>query len=80
MDHTDERPRYRSHLIPRTRDGWVATVAFLALFTLCMPPVTHTLWNRTEPWILGAPFFYAVLFFVYTALIGVLIWVWRREL
>jgi hypothetical protein len=45
-----------------------------------MPPVTHTLWNRTEPWILGAPFLYAVLFFVYTAVIGVLIWVYRRGL
>ena len=76
----DRRPHFRTHWLPRTRDGWIALAAFLLLFSLCMPPVTHTLWNRTEPWILGAPFLYAVLFFVYTALVGVLIWVYRRRL
>ena len=76
----DDRPHFRTHYLPRTRDGWIALVAFLALFALCMPPVTHTLWNRVEPWILGVPFFYAVLCFVYTALVGVLIWVHRRGL
>jgi hypothetical protein len=74
----DDRPTYRSHYRPRTRDGWVATIAFLALFVLCMPPVTHMVLNRTEPWILGFPFFYAALFFVYTALISVLVWALRR--
>ncbi len=76
----DERPRYRSHWIPRTRDGRVAVVVFVALFALCMPPVTHTLWNRTEPWILGVPFLYGILGLVYAALVGVLLWVWRRGL
>jgi hypothetical protein len=69
----------RSHWIPRTRDGWVATVAFFALFVLAMPPVTHTLLNRVEPWILGVPFLFAALFAVYTALIVVLIWTLRRR-
>ena len=53
-------------------------MAFLVLFALCMPPVTHTVLNRTDPWILGTPFFYAALFVVYSALIGVLIWALRR--
>lgn len=72
-----DEPR-RSHLIPRTRDGWIATIAFLALFLLAMPPITHTVLNRTEPWISGLPFLYVALLVVYTALIGVLIWTLRR--
>ncbi len=71
-------PPTRSHYVPRTRDGWIATIAFLALFALCMPPVTHVLLNRTEPWILGVPFFYGALFLVYCALILVLIWALRK--
>lgn len=69
----------RSHLIPRTRDGWIAVVAFLAVFLLALPPVTHTVLNRTEPWILGAPFLYSALLAVYVALIAILIWAWRRQ-
>ena len=71
-------PKYRSHFVPRTRDGWIATVAFLVLFAVAMPPVTHTLLNRIYPTILGLPFLYAVLLFVYLALIGVLVWALRR--
>ena len=67
-----------SHFIPRTRDGWIATIAFVVLLLLAMPPVTHTLLNRVEPWILGLPFFYAVLLGIYTALIGVLLWALKR--
>lgn len=74
----DDYPSYRSHLVPRTRDGRIAVVAFLALLALAMPPVTHTLLNRMEPVILGMPFLYAVLLFVYFALLGVLIWAYRR--
>lgn len=72
-------PRYRSHLVPRTRDGWTALVAFLGLLALALPPVTHTLLNRLEPVILGLPFLYAVLLFVYFGLIGVLVWTYRRK-
>ena len=72
------RPRYRSHYLPRTRDGRIATVAFLVLFALCMPPVTHTVLNRTDPWVLGTPFLYAALLVVYCGLIAVLIWALRR--
>lgn len=75
----NERPRYRSHLIPRTRDGWIATAAFLVLFLIAEPPIVDTLLNRIHPWILGMPFLYAVLLGVYVALIFVLIWtLWRR--
>lgn len=70
--------RRRSHLVPRTRDGRIATVAFVVLFALAMPPMTHTLWNRAEPWVAGLPFFFVVLLVVYLALIGVLIWTLRR--
>ncbi|HSH75090.1 MAG TPA: hypothetical protein VLA09_05385 [Longimicrobiales bacterium] len=68
----------RSHWIPRTRDGWTATIAFVALFLLAMPPVTHTALNRVEPWIFGVPFIFAALLVVYVALIAVLIWALRR--
>jgi hypothetical protein len=74
----DDYPRYRSHLVPRTRDGWLATGAFLALLALAMPPVTHALLNRVEPVLLGLPFLYAWLLLVYFALIGVLVWAYRR--
>jgi hypothetical protein len=71
-------PRRRSHWIPRTRDGWTATIAFVALFLLALPPVTHTVLNRVEPSVLGVPFFFAALLAIYTALIGVLVWALRR--
>lgn len=74
----DDYPKYRSHLIPRTRDGWIATIAFLALLALAMPPVTHAALNRVEPLILGMPFLYAVLLGIYLALIAVLVWAYRR--
>jgi hypothetical protein len=67
-----------SHLTPRTRDGWIATVTFLALFLMAMPPVTHRVLDRPEVWVFGVPFFFAALLAVYTALIGVLIWTLRR--
>lgn len=69
---------YRSHYLPRTKRGWVALVAFLALFGLTQPPVVHGLVNRTEPWLWGLPFLYAWLLAVYAALILVLLWaLWR---
>ena len=73
----NEPPR-RSRFLPRSRDGWIATVAFAAVFLLAMPPVTHTLLNRIEPSVLGVPFLYLALFGVYLALILVLIWAYRR--
>ena len=75
----DDYPKYRSHLVPRTRDGWIATVAFLAVLALAMPPVTHRLLNRMEPVILGLPFLYAVLLADYFVLVGVLVWTYRRR-
>ena len=72
--------RRPSRFLPRHRDGWIATVAFVALFSLAMPPVTHTLLDRVEPWVFGIPFFFASLFVVYLALIGVLLWSYRRGL
>jgi hypothetical protein len=68
----------QSHFVPRTRDGRIATIAFLALFALAMPPVTHTVLNRIEPWVAGLPFLYASLLAVYTGLIVVLLWALRR--
>ena len=43
-----------------------------------MPPVSHTLFNRIEPRVVGLPFLYVALFGVYVALIAVLIWAYRR--
>ncbi len=80
----DETPRStelpRSHLTPRTREGWIATIAYVALFLLAMPPVTHRLLDRPEVWVAGVPFFFAALFVVYSALIVVLVWSLRRGL
>ena len=69
-----------SRFLPRTRDGWIAATAFVALFLLAMPPLTHTLLDRAEPPVLGIPFFFAALFLIYSALIGVLVWAYRRGL
>lgn len=74
----DDYPRYRSHLVPRTRDGWIATATFLAVLALAMPPVTHRFLNRLEPVILGLPFLYAVLLALYFLLVAVLVWTYRR--
>jgi O-antigen ligase len=75
---SDGYPRYRSHFLPRSRAGWVAASLFLALLALAQPPFVHAFVNRTEPWILGLPFLYAWLLFVYVTLIGVLLWALRR--
>ncbi len=73
-----EYPRYRSHYLPRTRDGWICVLAFLGLFALTQPPFVHGVANRIAPWLLGLPFLYAYLLLLYVALIGVLIWAQRR--
>jgi len=69
----------RSHYLPRTRDGWIATVLFLALFALTQPPFVHGFANRIEPTVLGLPFLYVYLLVLYFAMIGVLIWALRRD-
>ncbi|MEJ2203384.1 MAG: hypothetical protein P8170_04690 [Gemmatimonadota bacterium] len=74
----DDTPRFRPHLVPRTRDGRIATIAFVALFLLAMPPMTHLVLNRVQPQVLGLPFLYVSLFVIYVALIGVLLWAYRR--
>ena len=68
----------RSHFVPRTREGWIATISFVVLFALAMPPITHTVLDRAEPSVLGAPFFFVALFAIYTALTVVLIWALRK--
>ena len=74
-----EYPHYRSHYRPRTRNGWIAVISFLALLALTQPPLVYVLANRIEPRILGLPFLYMYLLVVYVALIGVLIWAqWRK--
>jgi len=73
-------PSFRSHLVPRTRNGWVAVLLFLLLFFLVEPPLVYSFANRVEPWVLGVPFLYAYLLAIYLALIGVLLWALRRGL
>ena len=68
----------RSHFVPRTLEGRLATVAFVVLFLLAMPPVTHALWDRPDRWIAGWPFFFVVLFLVYSGLVAILLWALRR--
>ena len=74
------RPEFRSHFLPRNRNGRVAVILFALLMAMVEPPVVHSLANRVEPWILGVPFLYAYLFVLYTLLIGVLLWALRRDL
>lgn len=71
MNDSDGAPR--SHYLPRTGAGWVAVAAFLGLFAFAEPPLVFLLANRADPWILGLPFLYAYLLFVYVALIAVLL-------
>jgi len=71
---------YRSHLLPRTGEGWVAVLLFLGLFALVEPPFVYSLANRVEPWLLGFPFLYTYLLVLYSAIICVLIWALRRKL
>ncbi|MCI0435638.1 MAG: hypothetical protein L0271_18630 [Gemmatimonadetes bacterium] len=68
----------QSHFRPRTRDGWIATLLFIALFLLAQPPIVHRFANRIEPWIAGMPFLYVYLTVVYAGLIAVLIWTRMR--
>lgn len=68
----------KSHFRPRTREGWTATVAFVVLFLLAMPPLTHAVWDRPGSWIAGWPAFFVVLFLIYCALVGVLVWALRK--
>ncbi len=67
-----------SHYRPRSRRGWLAVVAFLGLLALTQPPFVHSWANRIEPWLLGFPFLYAYLLIIYSAMIAVLIWAYRR--
>lgn len=71
--------RFRSHWLPRTGRGRAATAAYVALFLLAMPPVTHAVWDVPDRWVLGVPFFFVALLVVYSLLIGVLIWVYWSE-
>lgn len=69
----------RSHYLPRTRNGWIATILFLVCMVLSQPPIVHGLMNRVEPWVLGMPFLYAYLLVVYVLGIAVLIWaLWKN--
>ena len=70
----------QSHWLPRSRDGRIAVILFVALMALAQPPVVHRLVNRIEPWVLGLPFLYVWLLGVYLAMIGVLLWAQRRGL
>ena len=69
----------RSHYLPRTRNGRIATIAFIAAMALAQPPIVHSLMNRTEPLILGTPFLFAYLLVVYFLGIAVLVWALRKK-
>jgi len=53
---------------------------FLALFAFTQPPLVFWIGNRIEPDAGGVPFLYVYLLVLYVALIGVLLWVRRRNL
>lgn len=68
----------RSHFLPRTRNGRIATIAFIVAMALAQPPIVHGLVNRIEPWVLGMPFLFAYLLAAYLIGIAVLIWAYRK--
>lgn len=68
----------KSHFRPRTREGWTATISFVVLFLLSMPPLTHTVWDRPDTWIAGWPSFFVYLLLIYSGLVGVLLWALRK--
>lgn len=68
----------KSHFRPRTPEGWTATIAFVVLFLLAMPPFTHVVWDRPDSWIAGWPSFFVVLLVIYTGLVAVLVWAWQK--
>ncbi len=70
----------RSHYVPRTRNGWIGVLAFLGLFALTQPPLVFVIANRIEPTLLGIPFLYTYLLVIYFSMIGVLIWIMRRDI
>ncbi|MDX1577114.1 MAG: hypothetical protein R3266_01465 [Gemmatimonadota bacterium] len=72
--------RFRTHLVPRTREGRLAVGGFLVLFAFTQPPLVFRLANRIEPWVAGVPFLYAYLLVLYLALIAVLLWARKRGL
>ena len=69
----------RSHYLPRTRAGRIATILLVLCLALSQPPVVHGLVNRTEPWIFGMPFLFVYLLGVYVATIAVLIWTMKKK-
>ena len=73
-------PAKQSHFRPRSRQGWIAVLAFCGLMLLAQPPIVHRFANRIEPWVFGMPFLYAWLLGVYVAMIGVLLWTQSRRL
>lgn len=74
------RESRRSHFVPRTRDGRIATVVWVALFLLVMPPVTHAVLDRPDSWFAGVPVFFFALLLLYSTLIAVLLWALRKGL
>jgi apolipoprotein N-acyltransferase len=76
MSH--QRPT--SHFVPRTREGWIATIAFAGLFLLAMPPVSHRILDRPGTWVWGVPVLFFSLFVIYLLLIGVLVWALRKDI
>jgi hypothetical protein len=73
-------PVFESHFRPRSRTGRRFVALFLGLFLLAEPPLVFVLANRIEPFVLGLPFLYAYLSFVYAALILTLLLALRRGL
>ena len=69
----------RSHYLPRTRAGWIATVLLLVCMALSQPPVVHGLANRIEPWLFGMPFLFTYLLGVYVVMIAILIWTMAKK-
>jgi hypothetical protein len=71
----------RNHYIPRTADGWIATISFLVLMALAQPPVAFWAEERMRSgWVMGLPAFYVYLGAIYFAMIAVLIWAALRRI
>ena len=63
----------KNHVVPRTRDGWVAVGTFLLLVLATQPPLVYVVaGSRIQ--IFGIPFLYLYLLALYFCQIVILIW------
>ena len=70
---------FKNHLIPRSRKGKLVTLTVLCLYLLIQWPILQFA-NRMEPFVLGMPFLYVYLLFIYCCIIAVMVYACLQDL